>query len=60
MVNNKTVRDAARIADIPLYRIAEALSISEPTFTRWLRFPLEAEKESRIMRAIDKLSQEAC
>lgn len=56
---NKSIRDAARIADIPLWRVAAELGISEPTLTRWLRFPLLTEKEMRIMKAIEKLAKEA-
>lgn len=55
---NEAVRKAARFAGIPLWRIAADIGVSEPTLTRWLRFPLELEKESRIMAAIRRLSQE--
>ena len=56
--NNKKIRDAARIANVPLWRIATALTISQPTLTRWLRLPLEEEKETRIMQIIEELSKE--
>lgn len=56
---NNQLRRAARIANIPLWRIAAAISISEPTLTRWLRFPLDAEKEARIMQAIKELSDDS-
>lgn len=55
---NETVRRAARIADVPLWQIAAKIGISQPTMTRWLRFPLAAEKERRIMQAIEELAQE--
>ncbi len=55
---NKHIRRAARIANVPLWKIAAAVGVSEPTLTRWLRFPLDADKEAHIMAAISELSQE--
>lgn len=52
MTENRTVRDAAKAAKIPLWKIAAAIHVSEPTLIRWLRFPLSAEKEQRILTAI--------
>lgn len=54
---NKTVRRAARSAGIPLWRIARAIGISEPTLIRWLRVPLAEDKEQRIMAAIAELAK---
>jgi hypothetical protein len=53
------VRQAARKNKIPLYLIAAELGISEATFSRWLRFPLQPDKEDKIMDAIAKLEREA-
>lgn len=55
---NEHVRKAARVAGIPLWAIASRVGISEPTLTRWLRFPLPEDKEQRIMQAITTLKQE--
>lgn len=55
---NEKIRLAARIAGVPLWKVAAAIGISEPTLTRWLRFPIPDEKEQRIMEAINVLSQE--
>ena len=52
MKNNQSVRDAARVANVPLYAVAHEIGVSEPTFFRWLRFPLPKEKESAILDAI--------
>lgn len=60
MKENMNVRRAARVAGVPLYRIAAEIGISEPTMQRWLRFPLPTDKEARIMAAISKLEQEVC
>lgn len=55
---NKEVRRAARIADVPIWKIAYALGISEPTIFRWLRTELPEEKKRAMLEAIDKLSKE--
>lgn len=55
---NEKVRRAARVANIPLYAVAAAAGVSEATLYRWMRVPLPADKEQRIMLAIQKLSQE--
>lgn len=59
MKENQTVRRAARTAGIPLWRVAAAIGVSEPTLTRWLRVPLAGDREQRIMEAIATLEQEA-
>lgn len=56
---NENIRKAARTAGIPLWRIAAAIGVSEPTMCRWLRFPLSADREQSIMQAIVELSKEA-
>ena len=56
---NKDIRKAARIADIPIWKIAMVLGISEPTIFRWLRTELPDDKKAAVMAAIDKLSKEA-
>lgn len=55
---NEAVRRAARVADVPLWQIAAKIGVSQPTMTRWLRFPLPTDKEERIMQAIKELAQE--
>lgn len=57
MKENQEVRKAARVAGVPLWKVAAAIGVSEPTLMRWLRFPLPQEKESRIMAAISTLEQ---
>lgn len=58
MKENLNIRNAARIADIPQWKIADALGISEATFTRWLRVKLSPEREKKVMEVIDRLTQE--
>lgn len=56
---NQGVRRAARAAGVPLWRVAAAIGVSEPTLTRWLRVPLSEDKERRVIAAIAALEQEA-
>ncbi len=58
MKENLGVRKAAKESKVPLWKVAAKVGISEPTLIRWLRFPLPAEKERRIMTAIQELAQE--
>lgn len=55
---NQTVRRAARASGVPLWKVAAAIGVSEPTLTRWLRVPLSEDKENRIMTAISTLARE--
>lgn len=58
MKNNLKIRNAARIAGVTQWEIARMLGISEATFTRWLRVPIEHDRETQIMEIIDRLAQE--
>ena len=57
MVENETVRKAARSAGVPLWQVAAKLGISESTLTRWLRFPLEPAKEATMLAMISELEK---
>ena len=57
MAENHVVRDRAKAAKVPLWKIAAEIQVSEPTLTRWLRFPLPAEKETRILTAIETIAE---
>lgn len=58
MQENTHVRKAARVAGVQLYKVAAEIGVSEPTLSRWLRFPLPDDRERQIMDAISKLEQE--
>ena len=58
-MENLCIRERARAAKVPLWRIAALIGISEPTLIRWLRFPLPPDKESRILEAISTLESES-
>lgn len=59
MKENAHVRQAARSANVTIWRIAREIGVCETTLNRWLRVPLTEEKEQAIMEAIRKLEQEA-
>jgi hypothetical protein len=52
---NKDIRRMAKAEGIPLWRIASALSISEPTLTRKLRFELPNIEKEKIRSTIMEL-----
>ena len=58
-MENLSLRQRAKSAGIPLWKIASCIGISEPTITRWLRVPLSCSKEKLILEAISKLEKEA-
>ena len=51
---NQEIRTAARQARIPLWKIADALGVSEATFTRMMRRELPKEKQEQIKTIIAK------
>lgn len=59
LVSNQDVRDRAKKAQVPHWRIADALGITEFTFSRMLRYELPDEKKDKILDIIDRLREEA-
>lgn len=57
-MENYMIRQRAKAHGVPLWKIAAEIGVSEPTLTRWLRFPLPPTKEQRIEQAICILSRE--
>ncbi len=58
MKANDHIRRAMKEAGVTLWKTAAVLGVSEMTLTRWLRFPLPAEKEAKIMAAIQTAKEE--
>ena len=56
---NLDIRKEAKAENIPLWAIAEKLSISEATFTRKLRFELPEAEKQEIRELIQQLKNEA-
>lgn len=57
-MKNLDFRKSAKAAGIPLWRIAEALGISEPTMTRKLRHELPEAEKQRLLNLIEQLAEE--
>lgn len=53
---NKDIRDAARMAGVHLWQIAEALGINDGNFSRRLRKELSAEEKANVYAIIARLS----
>ena len=53
---NEEIKMRAKQKGVALWKIADALGISEPTFSRWLRHALSEEREQRVNAAIESLS----
>jgi len=58
MCENNDIRREARANGVPFWRIAKALSISEPTMTRRMRQKLSEEEKAKILKIIEELREE--
>ena len=54
---NQDIRNVARKAGVPLWRIADALGVSEPTMTRRLRRELPEIEKQRILEIIEQIRE---
>ena len=59
-MKNQDIRRAAQNAGVKLWRIADALGITDASFSRVLRKELSDEKKAEIFGIIEKLQKEAC
>ena len=57
-MKNIDIRDYARIKDVKLWQIANALHINDGNFSRKLRVELTEDKKQEIRAIIDELSGE--
>ena len=55
---NQDIRQTATKSNVRLWRIADALGITDSSFSRKLRKELPQEEKERIFSIIQKLSQE--
>ena len=51
------IRVQAKINDIPLWKIAAAMSISEQTLIRHMRVKFDKEKAESVMKIIDDIKK---
>ena len=54
-MSNFRIRHEAARWGVKLWQVAQELEVSEATLTRWLRTELDAEREGRILSAIDEI-----
>ena len=52
-MQNTAIRERIQRAGVYQWQVAEQLSVAEVTFIRWLRTPLPADKEARVIAAIE-------
>ena len=55
---NAKIRREARAANVPLWKIAQRLGISEPTMTRRMRVEMDPAAQEEILQIISVLSVE--
>ena len=55
---NKEVREKMRAGKIPVWKLADAIGISETTAQRMLRKEITGDKLLRVKKAIDVLTAE--
>lgn len=55
---NQDIRQTATESNVKLWRIADALGITDSSFSRKLRKELSQEEKEKIFSIIEKLAQE--
>lgn len=58
-MHNIDIRQAIIESGLKYWQVADALNVSDGTFTKWLRKELDSEKKAVVMAAIEKLRSEA-
>lgn len=51
-MENNAIRQAVKAANLPLWRLADMLQVSEATMTRMLRHPLPPAREAELLALI--------
>ena len=55
---NKDIREYAKLKKVNLWKIANALNITDGNFSRKLRYEFSDEKKAEILGIIDELAAE--
>ena len=55
---NQDIREKAKAAGIPLWRVAKAFGVSEPTIIRTLRHELPDTEKAQVLNIIAELAGE--
>ncbi len=56
-MNNQDIRDKAKIMNVKLWRIADALGLNDGNFSRKLRKELPLEEKRKIFFIIEELAK---
>lgn len=56
MIANVEIRNSAKEKGVKLWRVAEALGMTDSTFSRKLRHELDGEEKRLVMSAIEQLA----
>lgn len=56
-MKNQIIRAAAKTADICLWEIAEAIGVTDGTFSRKLRRELPDAEREKLLRIIEEIAQ---
>ena len=54
---NKELRERMKSLGVRQWELAHAIGISEPTLTRWLRFPLAGERLALVETALNRMEK---
>ena len=54
-MDRKELQSLCKEKNVYQYQIAHRLNVSEPTFIRWMRYPVTGELEDKIRKAIDSI-----
>ena len=57
-MHNKEIRNAARIAGVCLWLVADAYGVTDSHFSRKLRKELPDAEKAKILRIIERIAQE--
>ncbi|WP_225422957.1 hypothetical protein [Companilactobacillus jidongensis] len=55
---NEKLREKIKNEDLKYWEIANTIGITDSTFSRWLRTPLNDERKQRVLDAISELTKE--
>lgn len=55
-MENMKIRKAARVAGVPLWKVAERYGITDSSFSRKLRRELPGPEQEQLLKIIDELA----
>ena len=55
MMNNKEIREKIAKKRLKHYEVAQAIGITQYTFSHWLQTEMDTEKKSIVLKAIDSI-----